>query len=308
MRILIIGSTGMLGHKLAHVLGRNPQFKVFATCRGFPSTFLQAPNVDYINNINLSTEKYEADLSRALLHSKPDVVLNAAGAIKQKDLESAFHETLFLNGVVPHWLAIKLTGQGKKLIHVSTDCVFDGKLGNYSEKEPPQVIDLYGRSKAVGEVSYGAHLTLRTSIIGFETQGFLSLLSWFLQQPHDVPLKGFTRAIYSGLPTVNLAHLIEDILLNHLELSGLYHVASQPISKYELLTQFASAMKIKKTILPDSAYTLDRSLDDTLFRKATTTKRPNWSDLLAELVDDFQSLPYETLCENSRLQNQKLNF
>lgn len=290
----------MLGHKLTQVLSLNPKFELFATCRTLPDETLRFSRVNYISDVHLTSERCEKDLENAIAFSNADVVLNSAGAIKQKDLNAAFHETLFLNSMVPHWLAIKLSAIGKKLIHISTDCVFDGKSGNYAEKTLPNVVDLYGRSKAIGEVNYGSHLTLRTSIIGFETQGFLSLLSWFLLHPEESQISGFSRAIYSGLPTVRLAREIENIMLNNFSLSGLFHVASEPISKLKLLEMFASKFELKRNICDNPAFAIDRSLDDTLFRTATKTVRPGWGELMSELYYDFNSIPYSRIYNKNR--------
>lgn len=288
--VLVIGGTGMLGHKLVQVLSADPEMEVHCTVRSMPVPEVAGEGVHYHAGVSLSAGS--APLARVLDAVAPEVVINAVGAIKQKDLYAHMDETFFLNGTLPHLVPL-LAGGGAKLIHLSTDCVFRGDRGRYTEADEPDVQDLYGRSKACGEVDYGGHLTLRTSIIGFELHGHLGLVSWFLSQPRGSTLRGFTRAIYSGLPTMTLSRTIQRVIREHRELSGLYHVASEPISKFELLTRLNEALDLGHQLVPDDTFEMDRSLDDTRFRAATGTARPGWSQLTGEMVEDFISGGYE---------------
>ncbi|HEU4455545.1 MAG TPA: sugar nucleotide-binding protein, partial [Longimicrobium sp.] len=230
-------------------------------------------------------------LGEALKAARPDVVVNAVGAIKQKDLYAAMDETFYLNAVLPHLLP--LLAPQARVIHVSTDCVFRGDRGGYTEADAPDAEDLYGRSKAAGEIGYGRHLTLRTSIIGFETSAaHLGLVSWFLSQPPGSTLRGFTRAIYSGLPTVTLARTIRGLITAGMPLSGLWQVASEPIDKFDLLRRLGERLGVGHTLVPDDTLRIDRSLDDARFRAATGTPRPGWDELVEELAADFLALPY----------------
>ena len=138
-----------------------------------------------------------------------------------------------INSLLPHRLARLCELSGARLVHISTDCIFAGDKGGYLETDPSDAIDLYGRSKFLGEVSYRNSVTLRTSIIGHELQSSHGLINWFLAQ--DKQCKGFSQAIFSGLPTVVLAGIIRDVVIPNEDLFGVYHVASQPISKYNLL-------------------------------------------------------------------------
>jgi dTDP-4-dehydrorhamnose reductase len=173
--------------------------------------------------------------------------------------------------------------------------VFDGARGGYREGDPPDALDLYGRSKAVGEIGYGRHLTLRTSIIGFELGGHLGLLSWFFRQPPGPKLKGFTGAIYSGLPTVTLSRVIHDAITTNEGLCGLFHVASEPIDKYDLLMRVNRAFGLGHQLEADPTLQIDRSLDDTRYRTATGTARPGWDALVDDLKADFASWPYDDI-------------
>jgi dTDP-4-dehydrorhamnose reductase len=290
MKILILGGTGMLGHKLAQVMGGTAAFDVHATLRRPPADAFQHPAVRYHTGVDLGGGG--EPLGTLLRQLAPDVVVNAVGAIKQKDLDAALEETFFVNGTLPHLIPLLNPNAGARVVHFSTDCVFRGDKGGYVESQRPDAQDVYGRSKACGEIDYGRHLTIRTSIIGFEIDGHLSLLSWLFRQPRGSTLRGFRRAIYSGLPTCTLARTVAHLLRSHAELCGLYHVASEPIDKYNLLDRVNRAFGLGHTIVPDDAMVIDRSLDDTRFRQVSGLPRPDWDTLVDELVDDFHTLPY----------------
>lgn len=289
-KVLVVGGTGMLGHKLAHVLGADPALEVRATTRAAPPADLAAPGVRYHPGVDFASGSVAV---RGVMEAfAPDVVVNAVGAIKQKDLGAAMDGTFFLNGSLPHLLALLNPNPAGRVVHFSTDCVFRGDRGGYEETDAPDALDLYGRSKACGEIGYGAHLTLRTSIVGWETGGFLGLLSWFLNQPRGSELRGFTRAVYSGLPTVTLSRTVHEIVRHHAPLAGLYHVASEPITKFDLLRRLNDALELGHTLVPDDTLCIDRSLGDERFRAATGTASPRWDALVQELVRDLGSLPY----------------
>ncbi|HYH82243.1 MAG TPA: sugar nucleotide-binding protein [Longimicrobium sp.] len=287
-RVLVLGASGMLGHKLAQVLSEDAGLEVHASVRRLPPAPFRAEAARYHEGVELSSA---APLARVLEAADPDVVVNAAGAIKQKDLKAATDETFYLNATLPHLVPL-LAPRPVRVIHFSTDCVFQGDRGGYTEADAPDAEDLYGRSKACGEIGYGRHLTLRTSIIGFETAGHLGLVSWLLRQPGGSVLPGYGRAIYSGLPTVTLSRTVLGLIREHPELSGLYHVASEPIDKLTLLGRLSEALGLSHRFTPSEAVKIDRSLNDDRFRAATGTARPGWDALVADMARDFASLPY----------------
>jgi dTDP-4-dehydrorhamnose reductase len=293
VKVLVVGGTGMLGHKLAHVLGADAELQVHATVRRPPAPEFAAPGVRYHAGVELSGGT--AALAAVLRELAPDVMVNAVGAIKQKDLYAAVDQAFFLNGSLPHLLALLNPNPGARLIHFSTDCVFRGDRGGYTEADAPDALDLYGRSKAVGEVGYGPHLTLRTSIVGWETAGRLGLLSWFLGHAPGSELRGFTHAVYSGLPTVTLARTVLRLVRDFPGLRGVYHAASEPITKFHLLARMNEALGLGYRVVPDASLAMDRSLDDGRFRAATGTVRPGWDALVRELADDLDALPYRAL-------------
>lgn len=287
LSVLVLGGTGMLGHKLAQVLGADAGLSVHATVRRPPRAEIVAPGVRYHAGVDLSGGT--AALGRVLGEVSPDVVVNAVGAVKQRDLYAAIDETFFVNGALPHLLPLLNPNPAARVIHVSTDCVFVGDRGGYGEDQAPDALDLYGRSKAVGEIGYGRHLTLRTSIVGGEADGRRGLVSWLLGHAPGARVPGFTRAVFSGLPTVTLARTVLRVIRHHPELGGLYHVASEPITKYDLLLRLNQALGLGLTMIQDDSLRIDRSLNDTRFRAATGTARPGWDELVRELADDLNA-------------------
>jgi dTDP-4-dehydrorhamnose reductase len=240
--VLVLGATGMLGHKLVQVMAASDRHEVHASVRTPVPEAFRIEGVRYHPNVSLA--RGSAALRALLAELRPDVVVNAVGAIKQKDLAAALDETYFVNATLPHLIAVLNPNPEGKVIHFSTDCVFRGERGDYTEADRPDVEDIYGRSKACGELDYGRHLTIRTSIIGFEIGGHLSLLSWLFRQPSGSSRRGYRRAIFSGLPTRTLARTVADILERAPALHGLYHVASEPITKYDLLCRLNEAFEL----------------------------------------------------------------
>lgn len=293
MKILILGGSGMLGHKLSQVIGAESNFEVHVTVRALPAEPFRHASVRYHTGVDL--EQGINALDAVLKQLAPDVVINAVGAIKQKDLLSSIEGTFFINGVLPHIIPLINPNKNSRVVHFSTDCVYRGDEGHYTEADSPDAEDVYGRSKACGEIDYGQHLTIRTSIVGFEVGGHLSLLSWLFRQPPRSTLHGFRRAIYSGVPTCTLARTVVKILHSHPELRGLYHVASEPITKFDLISRVNDAFELDHALIPDDTVVIDRSLNDAKFRTATGLPRPDWDALVDELLIDFHTLPYSEI-------------
>lgn len=222
-------------------------------------------------------------VERTVAAFRPDAVINAVGIVKQRD--SAFDPiaAITVNALLPHRLAALCAPIGARLILVGTDCVFSGRRGLYSETDEPDPVDLYGRSKLLGEIADAPHVvTLRTSIIGPELGRRQGLLEWFLGQSGAV--RGFTRAVFSGLTTIELARVIERLLTDHRDLAGLYHVAAAPIDKATLLALVRDAFGLATEIIPDPSVLIDRSLDPTRFREATGYQAPTWTQMVGELA------------------------
>jgi dTDP-4-dehydrorhamnose reductase len=224
-------------------------------------------------------------LSRVFAMVKPDVVVNAVGVIKQLKEAKDPITSLTINSLLPHRLALFCQAMNARLISMSTDCVFDGRKGNYTEEDVANAEDLYGRTKFLGEVTGENCLTLRTSIIGRELETLHSLVEWFLSN-RGGKVRGFTKAIYTGFPTIVMANIIADVIENHENLSGLYHVASEPINKYDLLLLLRDAYKVDIEIEPFDDFVLDRSLNANKFNEATGFKPQPWTDLINEMAKD----------------------
>ncbi len=274
----------MLGHAIAAFLEKSPSFEVFATARSSESlpAVLHQPRIRIKSGVDvLARPNFQAVLDDI----RPHVVINCIGIIKQLPVAKDPIISITVNSLFPHQLAQACKAIGARLIHISTDCVFAGDKGNYTEDDRPDAIDLYGRSKLLGELDYPPCITLRTSIIGHELKGNHGLVEWFLSQRGKV--RGFTRAIYSGFPTIELARIIADYVILNPELTGLYHVSSDPISKYELLKLVAERYGKKIEIEPYADFVLDRSLNSDRFRKATGYKPPSWPELIDMMYRDY---------------------
>jgi dTDP-4-dehydrorhamnose reductase len=222
-------------------------------------------------------------LARLFAETQPDAVINCIGIVKQLAEAKDPLQIIPINSLLPHRLAQLCAIAGARLVHVSTDCVFSGRKGMYVEADVSDATDLYGRSKYLGEVDYPHAVTLRTSIIGREFGSAHGLVDWFLSQPGSV--KGYTKAIFSGLPTVELARVLHDFILPNPSLRGLYHVSSDPIDKCALLRLVAQAYNKTIQVQPDEEVVIDRSLNSTRFHAATGYISPPWCELVARMRD-----------------------
>jgi dTDP-4-dehydrorhamnose reductase len=234
---------------------------------------------------NVDADKPDSIL-KALAEIKPDVVINCVGIIKQLAAAKNPLTAITINSLFPHRLALACKVAGSRLIHISTDCVFSGMKGNYTEEDFSDAADLYGRTKFLGEVDYPHCVTLRTSIIGHELKGCYSLIDWFLAQAGRV--NGYTGAIYSGFTTVEMASIIADYVIPNPSLSGLHHVSSEPISKYELLCLVAEFYGKQVEITPFDDFHCDRSLDSRRFRAITGYIPPSWREMVVAMNRAFQ--------------------
>lgn len=279
MRILILGGDGMLGHQLLKSLA--PRHEVKVTLRQDLGVYAPYSLFDNENAYTGIDVRSLARLTEVLADFKPDAVVNAVGIVKQRPTAKESIPSLEINSLLPHRLSILCKAVGARLIHLSTDCIFSGRRGSYQEADPSDAEDLYGKTKYLGEVHDDHCLTLRTSIIGRELARYKSLLEWFLAQTGTV--KGFTKAIYSGFTTLEMGRIIEDMLVNHPDASGVYQVSSDPINKYELLLLFREKLGHNIEIVADDSFCCDRSLDSTRFRKEFAYIPPTWEKMIEEL-------------------------
>lgn len=285
-KVLVLGISGMLGHKMFQVLGRAFP-KITGTVRGKAADPRYAPireagGGSIIEGFNARDLALVTQLLRDV---KPDVVVNCIGAIKQRAEAADPVASIQLNSVLPHAIAGEIAPWKGRLIHFSTDCVFSGSRGDYTELDPSDAEDIYGKSKYMGEPLAGNSLVLRTSIIGRELVYADSLLEWFLSMNHQ-RVKGFTRAWWSGVTTIHLSGLVSDIIRTKPELTGLYQVSSGKISKYDLLCLLRDAYALDVDITPDAGLFCDRSLTGDRLREAIGYVCPTWPELIQELVND----------------------
>lgn len=278
--VLVLGASGMLGNAVLRLFAQSPGYHVVGSARS-TATLRKLP-AELREHVICGVDVESIDnLTRLFGESRPQVVVNCIGLVKQLAEADDPLAALPINALLPHRLARLSAVAGARLVHVSTDCVFAGTRGGYVEADAPDAQDLYGRSKLLGEVDYANAITLRTSIIGHELDSAHGLVGWFLSQQGAV--RGFTKAVFSGLPTVELARVIRDHVLPQPELRGLYHVSAAPIDKYSLLQLVAKAYGRSIEIAPDDRLVIDRSLDSSRFRAATGHAPPAWPELVQRM-------------------------
>lgn len=285
MKILIIGANGMLGNACMNYFGASNDFEVFGSIRAETKYSLDALKSDcvVISGVDITNEVSQRDLFKKVA---PNVVINCVGVVKQREESEDAFQSILINSLLPHQLARCCDEYGAKLIHISTDCVFSGSKGvPYKESDISDANDLYGKSKFLGEIPSNPNvLTLRTSIIGNELGGKRGLLEWFLSQNGEC--QGYTEAVFSGVPTLILAEAIESALKVQPKLSGLFQVASEPISKYNLLKLIAQVFGKKIKIIPNADLVINRSLDGSKFRDETGFIIPSWDEMIEKMYID----------------------
>ena len=288
MKVLIMGGGGMLGHKVFQVLGA--RFDAYVTFRSTNGLWVRHPLYAQVDRTRTLSGVNALDLdtiAQALERIKPDAVINCIGIVKQRPAAKEAIPAIQVNALFPHQLAELCTTDDIRLIHLSTDCVFSGRRGKYAESDLPDPVDLYGRTKLLGELDRPGCLTLRTSIVGWELKHRAGLLEWFAAQ-RGRRIKGYRRAIYTGLSTAVLTGLLGDILEAWPALSGLYHVASEPINKYDLLVRLRDALGWGDiAIEPYDQFVSDRSVIGTRFESATGWKAPGWDEMIAGLAAEW---------------------
>lgn len=279
-RVLVLGVSGMLGNAVLRVFAQSDGYTVTGSARSAGVLRLLPSELREQVVCGVDVENTDS-LMRLFALARPDVVINCIGLIKQLAEADDPLAAIPINALLPHRLARLCDVAGARLIHMSTDCVFAGTRGMYREEDVSDAKDLYGRSKYLGEVDYPNAVTLRTSIIGHELSSEHGLVGWFLAQKG--PVKGYARAIFSGLPTVELARVMRDFVVPNPDLRGLYHVSAEPINKFELLKLVAQAYGKSIDITPDDKLEIDRSLDSSRFRAITGYQPAAWPELVRRM-------------------------
>lgn len=284
-RILIFGATGMLGHTLFKEMSKNENFDVFGTTRSASglTNFFSSEELNRIRE-NVDADNFDT-IMRATASVQPDIIINCIGIIKQLPIAQDPLTAITVNAQLPHRISLIARSANARFIHISTDCVFNGTKGNYTEEDLSDATDLYGRSKFLGEVEYPHCVTLRTSIIGHELKTDFSLIDWFLSKTGTT--KGFTKAIYTGFPTIEIVKIITNYIIPNEELNGLYQVSSTPISKYDLLHIIKEIYKKEIFIEPFDDFVIDRSLNSEKFKQVTGYNPPTWEVMAQDMYNHF---------------------
>lgn len=284
MKVLVLGASGLLGNAMMRVLSERREWEVFGTVRSEAVKEFFSPAIAG-RLVAVRDVGEQDDLSGLFDRLRPDVVINCISLARK--LLSARDPLLMIPiyALLPHRVSSLCGLRGARLVHISTDGVFSGQKGAYTEDDPADARDLYGICKILGEVREPHAITLRTSMVGHELRSADGLLGWFLAQQGRC--KCYRRAIFSGLPTVVLAQIVRDIVLPRSDLSGVYHVAAQPISKYDLLRLVAEVYGKAIDIVADDTVAIDRSLNADRFRKATGYVPPDWRGLI-EVMHSYQ--------------------
>jgi dTDP-4-dehydrorhamnose reductase len=295
MKVLTIGATGMLGYSLFQNLSDIAHLDVYGTVRSIEGkeAFFSDCEDRLFKGVDVSDLATIEAVFKAI---QPDVVINCIGLIKQHSISKQHVDAIAINSLLPHQLASLCDNYSCKLIHFSTDCIFDGKKGLYTENDTPDALDLYGRSKCLGEVDYAPHLTLRTSIIGHELNSTVSLVDWFLSQ--ESRAKGFSKAIFSGLPTCVIARFLIEKILPACDFVGLYQLSVEPIDKFTLLHAIAEKYRKKIEIIESTDLHIDRSLNSDRLRDALNLEIPSWVALISEMHDDYKYRYEKYRCKN----------
>jgi dTDP-4-dehydrorhamnose reductase len=283
VNVLVLGASGMIGHMVFRVLSEREDWRVFGTTH---RQVIRHPSMEkMLARVHPGVDLLNPDsLTNLFLNVEPEVVINCAGMTKHLPECADPLKALPINALLPHRLANLCRLVNARLIHISTDCVFSGDKGGYLESDTPDATDLYGKSKELGEVRNTDAVTLRTSTIGPELNSHHGLLEWFLLQDD---CKGYRKAIFSGLPSVELARVIRDVVIPNQALCGLYQVGASPIDKNTLLHLIADRYRKKVGITPDDSVSIDRSLNTNLFNTETGYSAPSWTSLI-ELMHDFR--------------------
>jgi len=283
MKVLVLGAAGMLGHKLCQILA-----PIFDVCGTVKEDYADIRRYSFLPESNTMVSVNALEISRVeevIEQTCPDVLVNCIGIIKSREEAEDRLLSIWVNSLFPHQLYQICGREGVRLIHISTDCVFSGRKGNYCEDDPSDAEDIYGKTKYLGEVSKDGALTIRTSLIGRELSGATSLAEWFFAN-RGGKVNGFTNAIFSGFPTIHFAMIIADIIANHQNLSGLYHISSEPISKFELLTLINETMELDIKVTEYHDFYCDRSLDSSAYRDETGFSPVSWEIMIDEFAQD----------------------
>jgi dTDP-4-dehydrorhamnose reductase len=278
MKIIVLGASGMLGSAIFSFLKSKSNYELIGTFRN--KNFIKFFPEKFKSSLFYLDLEYFENIHKLFSEIKPDIVINCIGLIKQECKSSNPILSIKINSLFPQQLSVLSFQLGFRLIHFSTDCVYSGLKGNYSEDDTPDPVDLYGRSKLLGEFVDNSNLILRTSIIGNELEGSKSLINWFISQKEG-SVNGFKNAFFSGLPTIEIALILDQFILHNPKIKGLYHLGGIPISKFELLNIVNDVYNLKIDIVPNVEFKINRVLNSNRFLKETGYQPKPWNELIS---------------------------
>tara|TARA_Y200000002_G_scaffold95363_1_gene76991 strand:- start:1138 stop:2007 length:870 start_codon:yes stop_codon:yes gene_type:complete len=279
MKVLILGSDGMIGHKIAQSL--NDNCELILSSRKSISLDTIGLKRGKILLHDLITDNLDSMLKKIF----PDLIINCAGITTRRGVKDNIQNTRLLNSDIPHRLDSWANLNSKKLIHFSTDCVFSGSRGNYLDNDIADANDIYGKTKAVGEVNSFNTLTIRCSMIGREIYNFTELFEWLVKNKNK-NIDGYSKVFYSGITTVRMGKIISKIINEDINLTGIYNISSIPISKFELLHKLSNAFGLNVDITENKNIKSNKVLNSKKFAEITGIKTPDWDDLISEFVED----------------------
>ncbi|MGZ3748340.1 MAG: dTDP-4-dehydrorhamnose reductase family protein [Pseudobdellovibrionaceae bacterium] len=284
--IVVLGCSGMLGHKLMQTISETTDYHVYGTVRTTDSSRINKlprnKNTTIVGNIDADNLN---NLQKLLIETRPVAVVNCIGIVKQLPEGSQPIPSIKINSLLPHQLAEMSQKVGSRFFHFSTDCVYSGTKGFYNESDATDPQDLYGKSKAICEVGGPGCFTIRSSIIGPELDSHLGLFEWFCRQKGK-RVKGYRNALYTGFTTAAMSRILIMLIEKFPEMSGVWNVASNPISKYEILCKINKVLNLGITIDEDQSYAMNRTLDGSKFQKATDFIPPSWDEMISQLAQD----------------------
>ena len=284
MKILILGGDGMIGHKMAQVLSVQ-NHEIFISVRESKDLTLKriSPKAKVFFN-----DVLKDSILDFLDKVNPDVIINAIGITIRRGAAENISDTIYLNSLFPHQISSWALAFKKRLIHFSTDCVFSGSEGSYLEDATPNALDYYGKTKGLGEINSKSSLTIRSSMIGPELYNKTELFEWIINNK-EKEINGFSRVMYSGVTTVYMARLLADLIDNHKNLSGIYNIASKPISKFELLHLINDNFDLGLIINDNKTVISNKTLNASKIEKVIGFQPPSWDELIFELKKDYMN-------------------
>ena len=284
MKILILGGDGMIGHKMAQVLSSQNHETVISIREKKDLTLksISSKSKVFFNDF------LKDNILDFLVKVNPDVIINAIGVTIRRGVNENISDTIYLNSLFPHQISSWALAFKKRLIHFSTDCVFSGSEGSYLEDTTPDALDYYGKTKGLGEINSKSSLTIRSSMIGPELYNKTELFEWIINNK-EKEINGFSRAMYSGVTTVYMARLLGNLIDNHKNLSGIYNVASKPISKFDLLHLINDNFDLGLIINDDKTVISNKTLNDSKIEKEIGLQAPSWDELIFELKKDYMN-------------------